>query len=112
MKKFVILILMLALICSCAPALVKTNANLLQLTPGMAQEEVVALMGVPALSELYETTEGDLISILYYRTQKKEATLLSVKDVCTPVVFIDDQLVGWGERLTAAGINLLEVPSR
>ncbi len=112
MKKVLASVIIMVFVCSCTPALVKINANLMDLEPGMTKDEVTTIMGVPTLSELYETVDGDLVSILYYRTHKQESTLLSIKDVCTPVVFVDGQLVGWGDRLTTSGLNLLEVTGR
>ncbi|ABW67857.1 DUF3192 domain-containing protein [Desulfosudis oleivorans] len=112
MKKILILIAIAILLCSCTPALVKTNSNLITLKPGMAQDDVTAVMGVPVLSELYEAADGKMVSILYYRTEEKKTTVLSAKEECTPVVFINGKLVGWGDRLTASGINLLKVKTR
>jgi hypothetical protein len=112
MRKIIVFVAVLVLTCACTPAFVKTSSDLMRLKGGMAQEEVTAIMGVPTLSELYESADGGWISILYYRTEQKQTTLLSAKDECTPVVFVNGKLVGWGERLMASNINLLKVKTK
>jgi hypothetical protein len=113
MKKVIVFIAMCVLFCSCASsAILKTNANLMKLKTGMAQDEAVTIMGAPTLSERYDAADGNQVSILYYRTERKETTVLSAKDECTPVVFTNGKLVGWGDRLTAADINLLKVKAK
>jgi hypothetical protein len=113
MKKVIVFVVMCVLLCSCASsAILKTNANLMKLNTGMSQDEAVTIMGTPTLSERYEAADGNQVSILYYRTERKKTTVLSAKDECTPVVFMNGKLVGWGDRLTAADINLLKVKTK
>jgi len=111
MRKIVAAVLVL-LFCSCTPAIVKNNANLMKLKVGMAQDEVSTIMGVPALSESYEASGGERVAILYYRTEEKKTTVLSAKEECTPVVFVNGKLTGWGDRLTVSDIHLLKVKSK
>ncbi len=112
MRKIAAAVLVLFLFCSCTPAIVKNNANLMKLKVGMAQDEVATIMGVPVLSESYEASGGERVTILYYRTEEKKTTVLSAKDECTPVVFVNGKLAGWGDRLTVSDIHLLKVKSR
>ncbi|HOG18027.1 MAG TPA: DUF3192 domain-containing protein [Syntrophales bacterium] len=112
MRKIAAVVLVLFLVCSCTPAIVKNNANLMKLKAGMAQDEVSTIMGVPALSESYEASGGERVTILYYRTEEKETTVLSAKEECTPIVFVNGKLAGWGDRLTASDINLLKVKTK
>lgn len=111
MKKIILSIAIAMLICSCS-SIVKNNENLMTLKTGMTQDEVYELMGVPSLSELYEAADDNIVSILYYRTKEEKTTVLSAKDECTPVVFVNNQLVGWGDRLMASSINQLKVKTK
>jgi hypothetical protein len=47
------------------------------------------------------------VSILYYRTEDRSTTATTVKDECTPFVFINGKLTGWGDRLLTSNINML-----
>jgi hypothetical protein len=38
--------------------------------------------------------------------------VLSAKEECTPVVFVNGKLTGWGDRLTVSDIHLLKVKSK
>jgi glutaredoxin len=69
-------------------------------------------MGTPAASESYEAVGGERVAILYYQTEERNVSVLSVKEECTPVVFVNGKLVGWGDRLTASTINLYKVKSK
>ncbi len=112
MRKIFVAVLVLFFFCSCTSAIVKNNANLMRLKAGMAQDEVSTIMGVPALSESYEASAGERIAILYYQTEERKTTVLSAKDECTPVVFVNGKLTGWGDRLMASEIHLLKVKAK
>ncbi len=108
MKKVFVCVAIVVFICSCA----STQKKLLTLTTGMAQEQVTTVMGVPERSELYESADGSMVSILYYLTEDKGAAIMTLKDECTPLVLINGQLVGWGERLIDSNINQLRVKTK
>jgi hypothetical protein len=108
MKKILVCVGILVCLCSCA----STQKKMLTLTPGMNQEQVIAIMGVPRRSELYEAVDGSKVSILYYRMKDKGSVILTLKDECTPVVLVNDQLIGWGERLLDSNINQLRVKTK
>jgi hypothetical protein len=42
----------------------------------------------------------------------KGAVILTLKDECVPVVIINGQLIGWGERLLDSNINQLRVKTK
>ncbi|MBT1065724.1 DUF3192 domain-containing protein [Bowmanella sp. Y26] len=71
----------------------KTIASL---APGMSIEAVTARLGVPDFSELYHQNQED-IQVLFYRTHRNHGDGTTSKDECTPLVFKQSQLVGWGE---------------
>lgn len=60
-------------------------------------EDVTRKMGVADFNELI--SEGEHVyRILYYRTQRTAEDGVTTKDECTPLVFKDNQLIGWGEE--------------
>lgn len=66
------------------------------LTTGTSYETVLTRMGVADFIELYEKEDGTY-RVLFYRTQKTMADGITTKDECTPVVFKNSALVGWGD---------------
>ena len=67
-----------------------------QLENNMTHESVVRKMGVADFNELVEKS-GHAYRILFYRTQRKMDDGMTTKDECTPLVFKDGMLVGWGD---------------
>ena len=47
-------------------------------------------------NELFEKQDGTY-RVLYYRTQKTMGDGITTKDECTPLVFRNGNLVGWGD---------------
>lgn len=84
----------------------------MNLKQSMTQDEVVKIMGTPTASESYEAVGGERVSILYYRTEEKSTTVMTVKDECTPIVFINGKLTGWGDRLLTSNINMLRAKTK
>lgn len=82
----------------------KTNRNnMLQVSPGMTEAQVVEIMGQPTFKDLYQN--GDLTRVTYYYftnemgnkafTASVSTTTLT-RDDCTPVVFKNGVLVATG----------------
>jgi hypothetical protein len=111
MKRLVLFVAVAALLCSCS-AIKRNNENIVNLKVSMTQEEVVKVMGTPAVSESYEAVGGERVNILYYRTEDKPVAATTIKDECTPIVFINGKLAGWGERLLASNINTLRIKNK
>ncbi|TQV88183.1 DUF3192 domain-containing protein [Aliikangiella coralliicola] len=61
---------------------------------------VLTKLGAPNYSDAFEKN-GKQYRILYYRTQHRHSDGDTTKDETTPLVFVDDQLVGWGEEALA-----------
>ncbi len=112
MKKLFVMMMCTLLVCACGASIRTNNENLMGLQVGMPQADVVKIMGTPAASESYEAVGGERVSILYYQTEEKRVTVLSAKEECTPVVFVNGKLVGWGDRLTASTINTHKVKTK
>ncbi|MFT6731978.1 MAG: hypothetical protein ACJAS9_000153 [Polaribacter sp.] len=61
-----------------------------------SRESVVSQLGAPDFSEAY--TKGDKqYRILFYRTTHEHSDGDTTKDETTPLVFLNDSLVGWGQ---------------
>ncbi|MFT4712651.1 MAG: hypothetical protein ACJAVI_001298 [Candidatus Azotimanducaceae bacterium] len=52
--------------------------------------------GVPDFTDSFMRS-GEAIRILHYRTHHSHSDGKTTRDETTPLVFIDDQLVGWGD---------------
>ncbi|MGQ9571401.1 MAG: DUF3192 domain-containing protein [Thermodesulfovibrionales bacterium] len=74
----------------------RNNENLLKLEMGMTKENVSAIMGKPTFNEAYQSLKERSVVILFYYTQRKWADGGYTKDECTPIVFENGKLVGWG----------------
>ena len=61
-----------------------------------ASEEVKTRLGVADFNETFTRGE-DTYSVLYYRTQRVHGDGKTTKDECTPLLFKNGMLVGWGE---------------
>jgi outer membrane protein assembly factor BamE (lipoprotein component of BamABCDE complex) len=70
------------------------------LESGMTYESVLRKMGVADFNELFEKQDGTY-RVLFYRTQKTMGDGITTKDECTPLVFKNSQLVGWGDSAYA-----------
>lgn len=75
----------------------RNNRNAIAvLVPGESISSVTARMGTADFSE-FATIDGKAKTVLYYRTQRVHADGHTTKDECTPIVFTDGKVVGWGE---------------
>jgi hypothetical protein len=66
------------------------------LNVGNSLESVTSKMGVADFDELKSSSEGQ-VRILYYRTQSLKDDGVTTKEECTPIVFVNNELTGWGE---------------
>ncbi|MFT6270747.1 MAG: hypothetical protein ACJAVV_003586 [Alphaproteobacteria bacterium] len=67
-----------------------------ELSPGATISAVRRSMGTPAFDELI--VKGDKEHrVLFYRTQRTEGDGITSKDECTPILFVDGKLIGFGE---------------
>lgn len=74
----------------------KNRRIIAKLEPLLTTKVVTDMMGTPDFSEYYQD-EGEKFLVLYYRTQRVEGDGVTTKDECTPLVFKNSQLVGWGD---------------
>lgn len=73
----------------------QNRKNIANLMPDMSLSSVTARMGVADFNELHKK-QDDNIQVLFYRTNRQDSDGITTKDECTPLVFKNDQLVGWG----------------
>lgn len=75
----------------------EANRNAIaQLNIGASPNDILVKMGTPDFDERLSRGGVDY-RVLYYRTQRVTADGMTTKDECTPLVFADGQLLGWGQ---------------
>ncbi len=62
---------------------------------GIPKGDVIRLLGSPDISEAKAIEEGEVL-ILFYRTHHVKSDGITTRDECTPLLFKDDILIGWG----------------
>ena len=67
-----------------------------RLVMGMEKQQVLVRLGQHDFSEAYQS-EGSQFTVLFYRTHKVHSDGMTTKDETTPLVFRDDELIGWGD---------------
>lgn len=77
----------------------RTNREAISnLALGSSTAAVMDKLGTPADSEAF--TQDDIeVRVLFYRTRHKQSDGETTRDETTPLVFRDDQLIGWGEKV-------------
>jgi outer membrane protein assembly factor BamE (lipoprotein component of BamABCDE complex) len=65
---------------------------------GMSRSAALERLGTPTDSEAF-TRDGEEVRVLFYRTQHKRSDGETSRDETTPLVFRNDQLVGWGDAV-------------
>ena len=84
---------LLALLCSCGSKERQSNRErLTKLRKGMTKQEVLSYMGDPLTKEKYHKP-----NVWYYYTDWDWADGVITSSECTPLVFDNDRLVGWGQ---------------
>lgn len=68
-----------------------------QLALGVSSEQVRQQLGQPDFTELFTQGEQQVL-VLFYRTQQQKSTDKISKEQCTPLIFKDNQLTGWGDK--------------
>ena len=68
-----------------------------KLEKDMTYQSVIQTMGVADFSELHEKA-NDVYRVLFYRTHRIMDDGLTTKDECTPLVFRNNVLIGWGQN--------------
>jgi hypothetical protein len=74
----------------------KNRKNIALLIQNASYDDILNRMGIADFNEFYAKVD-DTYQVLYYRTQRTEDDGVTTKDECTPLVFKNSVLVGWGE---------------
>nr|WP_136251657.1 DUF3192 domain-containing protein [Ningiella ruwaisensis] len=72
------------------------KAEIDKLSIGESLEYVRKRMGKADFNEALKTDSGNY-QILWYRTHRERGDGKTTKDECTPLVFMNNELVGWGD---------------
>ncbi|MEE4300850.1 MAG: DUF3192 domain-containing protein [Pseudomonadales bacterium] len=67
---------------------------------GLRRDTVIDRLGTPDFSESF-LREGREFVVLFYRTHRRHGDGETSRDETTPLVFVNDDLVGWGESAIA-----------
>jgi hypothetical protein len=74
----------------------ENREHIAALVLGTKTQSVIDKMGVADFNEALK--KGDeQYQVLWYRTQRRDGDGVTTKDECTPLVFKNNELVGWGE---------------
>ena len=71
---------------------------------GRSLTSVEAELGNPDFSDAFQR-DGEVFHVIYYRTHHIDDDGKTTRDETTPLVFIDKQLVGWGELAIEKATN-------
>lgn len=63
---------------------------------GLRRDVVMERLGTPDFSESF-LRDGEEFVVLFYRTHRRHGDGETSRDETTPLVFVNDDLVGWGE---------------
>ncbi|MDR7122777.1 DUF3192 domain-containing protein [Rheinheimera soli] len=73
------------------------NQVISQLNLGTALDSVRGQLGTPDFSESFREGDNETV-VLFYRTHHQHSDGETTKDECTPLVFKNAVLTGWGEK--------------
>ncbi|MBU1310591.1 DUF3192 domain-containing protein [Rheinheimera muenzenbergensis] len=68
-----------------------------KLTLDMTAEEIRTLLGTPDFTESF-VKESDTVQVLFYRTHHHKSDGKTTKEECTPLIFKQGRLTGWGDK--------------
>lgn len=74
----------------------KNKKHIAKLTPNQNYADVLERMGTADFNEFYSKNNNSY-HVLYYRTQRIDGDGVTTKNECTPLVFKNEVLVGWGD---------------
>ena len=74
----------------------RNRNNLSRLTLDMSRQQVLKVMKRPYRSETLSLSNGKRLELLYYHTDLKTPDGAVTDDGLTPVVLIEDKVIGWG----------------
>jgi len=115
MKRVFSIIALAALLTGCAGTtgtmsvsslIVNNRTNISKLSYGMSKEDVHAIMGQmtvksasnPHRTSMFKTSDGIMVDVFFYWTEKAPSFVHVTDREMTPVVFNNGKVVGWGRE--------------
>ena len=90
----------------------KNRKAMISLSTGMTKNDVLEKMGKPRKTELY-ISKGDDIEYWFYLTEGATShNRRMIETNYTPLVFVNDELIGWGSRYLDEHIKKYELRIR
>ncbi len=89
----IIFILITLFVVSCSTEQSNNLEHISKLKEGMSKAEVLQVMGEPLKNEVYNKD-----NLWFYYTDWKWIDGSRTSDECTPLVFENDKLIGWGQE--------------
>ncbi|MBQ4876287.1 DUF3192 domain-containing protein [Pseudoalteromonas luteoviolacea] len=74
----------------------ENRAKISKLELGSSYQAVTSKFGTPDFNEAV-SKDGHTYQVLFFATNRKHSDGQITKDECTPLVFKDDQLIGFGQ---------------
>ncbi len=68
-----------------------------KLSLDMSADDIRTLLGTPDFTESF-SKDGTSVQVLFYRTHHVKSDGKTTKDECTPLVFKQNRLTGWGDK--------------
>lgn len=78
--------------------------DIARLQLGTSVEDILSTMGSPQFNELM-THREEKVQVLYYRTNRVRGDGNTTKDECTPLLFVNGKLQGWGNNVVNQIVN-------
>lgn len=75
----------------------ENREEIAKLDLNLSEASVRQRLGKPDFSEAYREG-GAEVRVLFYRTQRQHGDGITTKEECTPLVFKNGLLVGWGDK--------------
>lgn len=67
------------------------------LQQGISLDDVKTALGTPDFSESFNRDNNEII-VLFYRTHHVKSDGKTTKNECTPLIFKQNKLAGWGDK--------------
>lgn len=71
------------------------RAHIQSMVIGASYLDITNKMGIADFNEVLSGNANNY-QVLYYRTQRQDSDGITSKDECTPLVFSNGELIGWG----------------
>lgn len=84
----------------------QNREDIARLQIGANLVDIMSTMGAPQFNEVQRHLE-ETVQVLYYRTNRVRGDGNTTKDECTPLLFVNGKLQGWGHQVFNNAGNLI-----